>query len=74
MARLDQRVDAEAVRELVWVLQNGRVLLEPAASCVVAAALAQKESFRPGERVCLVLCGSNVALEDIARWRAEFGV
>lgn len=66
--------DAEAVLELLWVLQNGRVLLEPAASCVVAAALRRKESFRPGERICLVLCGSNVALEDIARWRAEFGI
>ncbi|CAH1655265.1 L-threonine ammonia-lyase [Hyphomicrobiales bacterium] len=66
--------DAEAVRELVWVLQNGRVLLEPAASCVVAAALARKDSFRPGERICLVLCGSNVALEDIARWRTEFAI
>lgn len=66
--------DAEAVRELLWVLQNGRVLLEPAAACVVAAALARKDSFRPDERICLVLCGSNVALEDIARWRAEFAI
>lgn len=66
--------DAEAVRELVWVLQNGRVLLEPAAVCVVAAAMARKEMFKPGERVGLVLCGSNVALEDVAAWRAEFGV
>jgi len=62
------------VRELIWVLQNGRVLLEPAASCVVAAALARKDSFRPDERICLVLCGSNVALEDIDRWRTEFAV
>ncbi len=66
--------DAAAVREIVWVLQNGRVLLEPAAACVVAAAEASKAMFRPGERVALVLCGSNVALEDIARWRGEFGV
>ncbi|MFJ5370129.1 threonine/serine dehydratase [Bosea sp. CER48] len=66
--------DADAVRELIWVLQNGRVLLEPAASCVVAAALARKDSFRPDERICLVLCGSNVALEDIDRWRTEFAV
>lgn len=66
--------DAEAVRELVWVLQNGRVLLEPAAACVVAAALARKETFKPGERVGLVLCGSNVALDDIAAWRTQFGV
>ena len=66
--------DADAVREIIWVLQNGRVLLEPAAACVVAAAQARKETFRPGERVALVLCGSNVALDDIAAWRAQFGV
>ncbi|MCU4179168.1 threonine/serine dehydratase [Bosea sp. BH3] len=66
--------DAEAVRELVWVLQNERVLLEPAAACTVAAALARKDKFRPGERVCLVFCGSNVALEDIEGWRKSFGV
>lgn len=66
--------DAEAVREIIWVLQNGRVLLEPAAACVVAAAEASKAMFKPGERVGLVLCGSNVALDDIAAWRAQFGV
>ncbi|OYW69024.1 MAG: hypothetical protein B7Z40_00405 [Bosea sp. 12-68-7] len=66
--------DAEAVREITWVLQNGRVLLEPAASCVVAAALTRKALFQPGERVGLVLCGSNVALDDIAAWRTQFGV
>lgn len=66
--------DAEAVRELVWVLQNERVLLEPAAACTVAAALSRKDSFQPGERVCLVFCGSNVALEDIEGWRTRFGV
>ena len=66
--------DAEAVREMVWVLQNGRVLLEPAASCTVAAAMARKGEFKPGERVALVLCGSNVSLDDIERWRQEFGV
>ncbi|MBN9445540.1 MAG: pyridoxal-phosphate dependent enzyme, partial [Bosea sp.] len=66
--------DADAVRELLWVLQNGRVLLEPAASCTVAAALARKDSFKPGDRVALVLCGSNVALEDIESWRQQFGL
>ena len=66
--------DAEAVRELVSVLQNERVLLEPAAACTVAAALSRKDRFRPGERICLVFCGSNVALEDIESWRKSFGV
>ncbi|GAU81113.1 threonine/serine dehydratase [Bosea sp. BIWAKO-01] len=66
--------DAEAVREMAWVLQNGRVLLEPAAGCVVAAAVARKEMFKPGERVGLILCGSNVSLDDFAAWRKEYGV
>ncbi|MGX5735684.1 threonine ammonia-lyase [Bosea thiooxidans] len=66
--------DAEAVRELVWALQNERVLIEPAASCTVAAALSRKDKFQPGERVCLVFCGSNVALEDVESWRESFGI
>lgn len=66
--------DAEAVREMAWVLQNGRVLIEPAAGCVVAAAVARKEMFKPGERVALILCGSNVSLDDFAAWRKEYGV
>lgn len=66
--------DAEAVREIDWVLQHGRVLLEPAASAVVAAAQARKDIFKPGERVVLVLCGSNVALAEVAQWRTNFGL
>ena len=27
-----------------------------------------------GDRVALVLCGSNVALEDIESWRQQFGL
>ncbi len=66
--------DAAAVREIVWVLQNGRVLLEPAAACVVAAAVSRRDMFKPGERIGLVLCGSNVSLDDLAAWRTRFGV
>ena len=66
--------DVDAVRELLWVLQNERVLVEPAAACVVAAALAKKQAFQPGERVCLVLCGSNVAMGDIESWRKNFAL
>ncbi len=66
--------DRDAVRELVWLLQNERVLVEPAAACVLAAALARKETFTPDAHVGLILCGSNVALDDIAGWRTQFGV
>ncbi len=66
--------DAEAVRELVWLLQNERVLVEPAAACVLAAALLRREMFGAGAKVGLILCGSNVALDDLAAWRTRFGV
>ena len=64
--------DRDAVAELVGVLQDERVLVEPAAACVVAAAA--KVADRLGPRVGLVLCGSNVALGDVAAWRDQFGV
>jgi threonine dehydratase len=66
--------DRDCVAELVWLLQNERVLVEPAAAAVVVAALARRESFGKGARVGLILCGSNVALEDVAAWRTQFGV
>lgn len=66
--------DCDAVAELVWCLQEERVLVEPAAACVVAAAVARRHLFKPEDRVAIILCGSNVALDDIATWRATFGV
>lgn len=66
--------DAEAVRELLWLWANEHVLVEPAAACVVAAALRRAASFKPGDRVVLVLCGSNVAIDDIAAWRRQFAI
>ncbi len=66
--------DREAVAELLFILQSERVLVEPASSCVLAAALQRKDLFPPGAKVGLVLCGSNVAVEDLAAWRAQFGL
>jgi threonine dehydratase len=66
--------DSEAVAELVFLLRHERVLVEPAAACVLAAALRRRSSLSSGARVGLVLCGSNVALEDAAAWRNQFGV
>lgn len=66
--------DREAVSELVWLLQNERVLVEPAAACVLAAAMARRDIFGRDAKVGLILCGSNVALEDVSSWRTQFGV
>lgn len=66
--------DGEAVRQLLWVLQTERVLVEPASACVLAAALARRERLGANARVGLVMCGSNVALDDVAGWRDAFGL
>lgn len=66
--------DRDAVAELVWLLQHERALVEPAAACVLAAAAARRERLPADARIGLVLCGSNVALEDVEGWRAHFGI
>jgi threonine dehydratase len=40
----------------------------------LAAALLRREMFGAGAKVGLILCGSNVALDDLAAWRTRFGV
>lgn len=60
--------DADAVDSLVFLLERAKVLTEPAASCTLAAADVLKDRF--GDHVVLVLCGGNVSLDDVARWRA----
>jgi threonine dehydratase len=64
--------DREAVRALFTLLEFERVLVEPAAAAVLAAALAAQASFNEGETVGLILCGSNVSLDDALGWRRQF--
>jgi threonine dehydratase len=66
--------DGQAVAGILTILEAERVLVEPAAACVLAAALARRDTFKPGDRVALVLCGSNVALEDVLGWKTQFGL
>jgi threonine dehydratase len=66
--------DRDAVAQMVFLLQEERILTEPAAACVLAAALSAKDMLPDNAHVGLILCGSNVALDDLASWRAQFGV
>lgn len=61
--------DAEAVRALEFLMERAKVLTEPAASCTLVAAEQLKLNFVPGSHVVLVLCGGNVGLEDVCRFR-----
>ncbi len=61
--------DAEAISEMVYLLERMKTLTEPAASCTVAAASRLRTQFSKAHHVVLVLCGGNVALEDVWRFR-----
>ncbi|MFZ9448089.1 MAG: threonine ammonia-lyase [Alphaproteobacteria bacterium] len=66
--------DAEAVAELDALVADEHVWCEPAASCTVAAALRLRARRGARPRIVLVVCGSNVAFDDVARWRVQFGL
>ncbi len=63
--------DDEAVRELLSLLERSKILTEPAASCTLAAAERLKDKFGPDSHVVLVLCGGNLAIGDLIRYRTE---
>jgi threonine dehydratase len=61
--------DSEAISALRLLLERAKVLTEPAASCTWAAAERLREHLIPSSRVVLVLCGGNVAVDDICSYQ-----
>jgi threonine dehydratase len=64
--------DAEAVAAELLLLERLKVLTEPAAACCLAAAERQRERFRPGDHVVLLMCGGNVSATDLCSYRQRF--
>jgi threonine dehydratase len=62
--------DAAAFAALEYILERTKILTEPASSCTVAAAEELAPQF--GDHVVIVLCGGNVSVADVVRWRQEF--
>ncbi len=62
--------DSEAVAALRLLLERAKVLTEPAASCTLAAAERLRGHFSPVSHVVLVLCGGNMAVEDLCHYQA----
>ncbi len=63
--------DEEAVAALETLAERCKVVTEPAAACVLAAA--RKMAWAPEDHVVLLLCGGNTTLDEIAEWRERFG-
>lgn len=60
--------DAECIRELFFILERCKILIEPAAACCLAAAERNSGSFRPEDHVVILLCGGNVSAADLVQW------
>ncbi len=61
--------DEEAVSEIFYLLENAKVLTEPATACTIAAAERLKANFGPQSHVVAILCGGNIGLSDLFRLR-----
>ena len=72
LAGVDVVSDAQAVAALGYIAERMKVLTEPAAACTLAAADGRADGFGKGSQVVLLLCGGNVALDDIADWNRRF--
>jgi threonine dehydratase len=64
--------DSEAISELFYLLDNVKVLTEPAASCTLAAAEKLKGNFGKSSNVVLVLCGGNIGMDDLFSFRNNY--
>ncbi len=62
--------DEEAIASLFQFLDEEKVLIEPASSCCIAAAMQQREHLK-GKRIVIIVCGGNISLDEAAQWRKE---
>jgi threonine dehydratase len=66
--------DERAVAELLYTLDHEKLLVEPAASCTLAALADGLVPDLAGRRVVSVMCGGNITLAQVEGWRRRFGV
>jgi threonine dehydratase len=63
--------DNAAIRALLELLEQEKLLTEPATSCSLAALLEGRVNIASRENVVVVLCGANIAPDQICTWNAE---
>ena len=60
--------DTQAIAALIEILDEEKLLTEPATSCSVAALLSGNIAVQSSENVVVVLCGANVGLRRVNDW------
>ncbi|MGE3803967.1 MAG: threonine/serine dehydratase [Gemmataceae bacterium] len=64
--------DATTVKELEFILERTKYLVEPSAACCLAAAARHRERWRPDDKVLLLLCGGNLSVQDLCAYHQRF--
>ncbi len=64
--------DADAVRGTLTLAEEAKVWAEPAAGCLVPAAMQVRDRVGPSAHLGLVICGGNVTTADVAAWTQRF--
>lgn len=64
--------DAQAVETLWEILNNEKLLVEPATSCSLAAVINGKVDYEPDDNIVIIICGGNATIEDVMSWRKQF--
>ena len=60
--------DAMAIQSMLELLNEDKLLVEPAASCILAAITNGQIQVKVDSNVVVVLCGANVTLENVRAW------
>ncbi len=63
--------DDDAIDTLLQLLAEEKLLVEPAASCSLAALVNKKIKTTGNETVVVVLCGGNIALDRVCQWQKD---
>lgn len=66
--------DKEAVETLWDILNNEKLLVEPAMSCSLSAVIQGKIDYQPDDNIVIVVCGGNVTIQDVIQWRSQFSL
>jgi threonine dehydratase len=64
--------DADAVRGTLTLAEQAKLWAEPAAGCLVPAALQVLDRVGPDTRLGFVICGSNATTADVIGWTERF--
>jgi threonine dehydratase len=64
--------DAQAVASLWEMLNQEKLLVEPAMSCAMSALEHGKIPYQADDHIVVIVCGGNIKIDDAIRWREQF--